>query len=123
MTDRDSHRRSIALAEHNVERQRADLRQRTTATRERLSGWKAPLILGGGALLGLLLGRSRGKAPQPIYSMRQNPSDAVPYSEPSGAARVAGKAAGFMAALSLASRALPLVLSVARAYAQQRQRT
>lgn len=122
MTDPDSHRRDIALAEQEVEQQRAGFRRRTLETRqridavnERIRGWKAPSILVGGALLGLVIGRSgrprRGPLPQ---------REEVQHGAAAGAAKTAGRTAALMAGLSLAARALPMVLPLLRAFAARR---
>lgn len=123
----DRRRLDIAHAERDIEQQRSALRVRTAETRERLAGWKVPLILGGGALLGLLLGRVGASrrpprdAVHPRCSVRTaQPTDDHHRGHPAAAtARAAGKAAGWMAALSLASRALPTVLPLLRAYADR----
>lgn len=123
----DRRRLDIAHLEREVERQHSALRVRTAETRERLVAWKVPLIVGGGALLGLLLGRVGASrrpardAVHPPYSGRTvQPTDDHHRGHPAAAtARAAGKAAGWMAALSLASRALPTLLPLLRAYADR----
>ena len=138
MTDLHARRREIALAEQAVERHRHDFQRRTAETRvrvasvrERMSAWKVPLIIGGGALLGLLLGRRSGSSSRPARDRH----DAYPRTEhdprsPDDAhepvvaqtAKAAGKMAGLMAGLSLASRALPVLMPLLSAYAERRGR-
>lgn len=124
MTDSDDRRRVIALAEQDVERHRGllrhrklETRQRIDAAHERIRGWKVPLILVGGALLGVFIGRSG--APR-------HPTVAAPGPPHHGAAattaKAASKSAGLMAGLSLATRVLPFALSLLGTYAERRGR-
>lgn len=128
MTDSDDRRRVIALAEQDVERQRALLRHRTLETRQRfeaaqqrIRGWKVPLILIGGALIGVVIGRPRARRHDHLHDQISAHAQA-----PDGAAvttaKAAGKAAGLMAGLSLARRLLPVALSLLSAYAERRGR-
>lgn len=119
MTDSNNRRRAIALAEQDVERQRAGFRhhtlethQRIDAARQRVRGWKVPLILVGGTLLGLLIGRPGHPKREPALQAEQ-----AHHGTATHAAKAAGKAAGLMTGLSLATRVLPVVLSLARSVA------
>jgi hypothetical protein len=134
-------RARIAAAESNVELQRAILRQRSSATRARVdavrervdavrSRWhdrKALLVVVGGLLLGVMLGRRRASSTvsHRHHSRFRGAHDAGVDAPPSAAAetvKAAGKAAGWMAGLSLASRMLPVVLSLLSLRAGQRAR-
>lgn len=140
MTDLQTRRRDIALAEQAVERHRLDFQRLTAETRsrvaevkQRVSDWKVPLIVGGGALLGLLLGRRSSSSSPRAHDSRhdegrnrpsvrtRSPDDAH---EPVVAqtAKAAGRMAGLMAGLSLAARAYPLLVPLVSAYAERRGR-
>lgn len=122
-SDIDARRQRILAAEHAVELQRAHFHARNDARRERWQAWSVPLILGGGALLGLVLGRrgaSRPAARIDARGDRHRARDASPAPSVQ-TAKAAGKAAGLMAGLSLAARLAPVVLPLVQRYVASRR--
>ncbi len=111
--DIERRRQQIAAAEQVVELHRANFSVQNAARRERWQAWKVPLIVGGGALLGLLVGRRRSRPP----SARHAP----PAAPAAQTAKSAGKAAGLMAGLSLAARVVPVLLPLAQRYVTTRR--
>jgi hypothetical protein len=130
MNDLADCRARIAQAEEAVMVQRARLQADTYYARERVRGaadrWqriKAPLIVGGGLLLGLSVGLRRGGKRSDVrpHARHERPAEAPP-SGGAETARAAGKAAGWLAALSLVGRIAPVALGIARIVAEQRGR-
>ena len=119
----EQRRQQIVAAEHAVEHQRAHFGVQNEARRQRWQTWKVPLILGGGALLGLLLGRrgsrtsaSRAGARHDRHHAHESPPVATVQT-----AKAAGKAAGLMAGLSIAARVAPVVLPLLQRYLASRR--